>query len=404
MQKPLAEQLRPTSLESFIGQAHLFETGSPIRGMVDSRQPRSMILQGPPGTGKTTLARLISKEIDAEFVELSAIDIGVKEIREVSKKAIETWQTFNRHTILFLDEIHRFSKSQQDSLLKATENGTISLFGATTENPSFALNPAMLSRTLVIRLNSLSDEELSLIANSAIKASAKTVDPEALELLIMLSGGDARRLISIVELSSDEITVEGVKRIQSKVQLHYDRAGDNHYQTISAFIKSVRGSDVNAALHYLAVMLVGGEDPMFVARRLAILASEDVGLANPNAINVASATLNIVQQIGMPEARIPLAQLTIMLSLSGKSNSSYVAINQAIADVENGLTPSIPDAQTPRGKGYLYPHDYESRIVSQSHSNHSLPDYYQPVEIDGEKSFAERYLRIQQILNKGSGF
>lgn len=404
MQKPLAEQLRPTGLESFIGQTHLFETGSPIRGMVDSRQPRSMILQGPPGTGKTTLARLISKEIDAEFVELSAIDSGVKEIREVSKKAIETWQTFNRHTILFLDEIHRFSKSQQDSLLKATENGTISLFGATTENPSFALNPAMLSRTLVIRLNSLSDEELSLIANSAIKASAKTVDPEALELLIMLSGGDARRLISIVELSGDEITVESVKSVQSKVQLHYDRAGDNHYQTISAFIKSVRGSDVNAALHYLAVMLVGGEDPMFVARRLAILASEDVGLANPNAINVASATLNIVQQIGMPEARIPLAQLTIMLSLSGKSNSSYVAINQAIADVENGLTPSIPDALIPRGKGYLYPHDYENRIVSQSHSNHSLPDYYQPVEIDGEKSFAERYLRIQQILNKGSGF
>jgi putative ATPase len=404
MQKPLAEQLRPTSLESFIGQTHLFETGSPIRGMVDSRQPRSMILQGPPGTGKTTLARLISKEIDAEFVELSAIDSGVKEIREVSKKAIETWQTFNRHTILFLDEIHRFSKSQQDSLLKATENGTISLFGATTENPSFALNPAMLSRTLVIRLNSLSDEELSLIANSAIKASAKTVDPEALELLIMLSGGDARRLISIVELSSDEITVESVKSVQSKVQLHYDRAGDNHYQTISAFIKSVRGSDVNAALHYLAVMLVGGEDPMFVARRLAILASEDVGLANPNAINAASATMNIVTQIGMPEAKIPLAQLTIMLSLSGKSNSSYVAINQAIADVENGLTPSIPDAQIPRGKGYLYPHDYENRIVSQSHSNHSLPDYYQPVEIDGEKSFAERYLRIQQILNKGSGF
>lgn len=404
MQKPLAEQLRPSSLESFIGQTHLFENGSPIKGMVDSKQPRSMILQGPPGTGKTTLARLISKEIDAEFVELSAIDSGVKEIREVSKKAVETWQTFNRHTILFLDEIHRFSKSQQDSLLKATENGTISLFGATTENPSFALNPAMLSRTLVIRLNPLTDEELSLIANSAIKASAKTIEPEALELLIMLSGGDARRLISIVELADDEISISSVKSVQSKVQLHYDRAGDNHYQTISAFIKSVRGSDVNASLHYLAVMLVGGEDPMFIARRLAILASEDVGLANPNAINAASATLNIVQQIGMPEARIPLAQLSIMLALSGKSNSAYKAINQAIADVEQGLGASIPDALIPRGKGYLYPHDYENRIVSQTHSNHSLPDYYQPVAIDGEKSFAERYLRVQQILKKDSGF
>jgi putative ATPase len=404
MQKPLAELLRPSSLESFIGQSHLFEKGSPIRGMVDSKQPRSMILQGPPGTGKTTLARLLSKEIDAEFVELSAIDSGVREIRDVSKKAIETWQTFNRHTILFLDEIHRFSKSQQDSLLKATENGTISLFGATTENPSFALNPAMLSRTLVIRLNPLTDEELSLIANSAIKASNKEIDPDALELIIMLSGGDARRLISIVELSDDEISVESVKSVQSKVQLHYDRAGDNHYQTISAFIKSVRGSDVNASLHYLAVMLVGGEDPMFIARRLAILASEDVGLANPNALNAASSTLNIIQQIGMPEARIPLAQLTIMLALSGKSNSSYVAINQAIADVEQGLGGSIPDALIPRGKGYLYPHDYENRVVSQPHSNHALPDYYQPVDIDGEKSFAERYLRVQQILKKASGF
>jgi putative ATPase len=404
MQKPLAEQLRPSSLQSFVGQPHLFEKGSPIRAMVDSKQPRSLILQGPPGIGKTTLARLLSQEIDAEFVELSAIDSGVREIRDVSKKAIETWQTFNRHTILFLDEIHRFSKSQQDSLLKATENGTISLFGATTENPSFALNPAMLSRTLVIRLNPLTEEELSMIANSAVKATNKILRPEALELMIMLSGGDARRLINIVELSDTEISVESVKSVQSKLQLHYDRAGDNHYQTISAFIKSVRGSDVNASLHYLAVMLVGGEDPMFVARRLAILASEDVGLANPNALNAASSTLNIVQQIGMPEARIPLAQLTVMLALSGKSNSSYVAINQAMADVEQGLTASIPEALIPRGKGYLYPHDYETRVVSQSHSKHELPDYYQPVDIDGEKSFAERYFRVQEILKKESGF
>lgn len=403
MQKPLAEQLRPDSLEHFIGQSHLFEPGSPIRSMLDAKKPKSIVLQGPPGTGKTTLARLLSKAMDADFVELSAIDSGVKEIREVSKKAIETWQTFNRQTILFLDEIHRFSKSQQDSLLKATENGTISLIGATTENPSFALNPAMQSRLLIIKLQPLSNQDLRSIAENAIKTTDKTITDEAMELLMLLSGGDARRLISIVELNDPEITAESIKQVQSKVQLHYDRAGDNHYQTISAFIKSVRGSDVNAALHYLAVMLVGGEDPMFIARRLAILASEDIGLANPNALNVASSTLNIVHHIGMPEARIPLSQLTIMLALSGKSNSAYKAINQAINDVEQGLTASIPDPLKPRGQGYLYPHDYEAKIVHQPHSNHQLPEYYQPLDIEGEKAFRERYDRVQEILKKDTG-
>jgi putative ATPase len=220
---------------------------------------------------------------------------------------------------------------------------------------------------------------------------------------MLLSGGDARRLISIIELADAAITPESIKQVQSKVQLHYDRAGDNHYETISAFIKSVRGSDVNAALHYLAVMLVGGEDPMFVARRLAILASEDIGLANPNALNAASSTINIVHHIGMPEARIPLSQLTIMLALSGKSNSAYNAINQAMADVEQGLTASIPDSLKPRGRGYLYPHDYESKIVKQSHSNHQLPEYYAPLDIEGEKTFGERYARVQEILKKDTG-
>ena len=387
----------------FFGQPHLFEPGSPIKSMLDSKKPRSIVLQGPPGTGKTTLARLLSKEIDAEFVELSAIDSGVKEIREVSKRAIETWQTFSRQTILFLDEIHRFSKSQQDSLLKATENGTISLIGATTENPSFALNPAMQSRLLIIKLESLSNEDLKSIAENALEITGKTITDEAMELLMLLSAGDARRLISIIELSDQEITAESIKQVQSKVQMHYDRAGDNHYQTISAFIKSVRGSDVNAALHYLAVMLVGGEDPMFIARRLAILASEDIGLANPNALNAASSTLNIVHHIGMPEARIPLSQLTIMLALSGKSNTAYNAINQAIAEVDQGLTASIPDALKPRGQGYLYPHDYQAKIVNQPYSNHQLPEYYKPQEIEGEKTFSERYARVQEILKKDTG-
>ena len=403
MQKPLAEQLRPGSLDQFIGQAHLFEQGSPIKSMLEEQKPRSIVLQGPPGTGKTTLARLFSKEMSAEFVELSAIDSGVKEIREVSRKAVETWQTFNRHTILFLDEIHRFSKSQQDSLLKATENGTISLIGATTENPSFALNPAMQSRMLIIKLEPLNQDSLLTIANNALEVSSKSITDDAMELLLLLSGGDARRLISIIEMSSEEISVESIRAVQSKVQLHYDRAGDNHYQTISAFIKSVRGSDVNAALHYLAVMLVGGEDPMFIARRLAILASEDIGLANPNAINAASSTINIVHHIGMPEARIPLSQLTIMLSLSGKSNSAYVAINKAMKDVEQGLIASIPDSLMPNGKGYLYPHDFPALVVNQPHSNNDLPEYYKPVDVDAEKSFAERYLRVQEILKKDAG-
>jgi len=403
MQKPLAEQLRPGNLDQFIGQAHLFEQGSPIKSMLDEQKPRSIVLQGPPGTGKTTLARLFSKEMSAEFVELSAIDSGVKEIREVSRKAVETWQTFNRHTILFLDEIHRFSKSQQDSLLKATENGTISLIGATTENPSFALNPAMQSRMLIIKLEPLNQDSLLTIANNALDVSSKSITDDAMELLLLLSGGDARRLISIIEMSAEEISVESIRAVQSKVQLHYDRAGDNHYQTISAFIKSVRGSDVNAALHYLAVMLVGGEDPMFIARRLAILASEDIGLANPNAINVASSTINIVHHIGMPEARIPLSQLTIMLSLSGKSNSAYLAINKAMNDVEQGLIASIPDSLMPNGKGYLYPHDFPALVVNQPHSNKDLPEYYTPVDVDAEKSFAERYLRVQEILKKDAG-
>lgn len=402
MQKPLAEQLRPTSLDDFVGQKKIFTSGSPIKTMLDSGQPRSFVLQGPPGSGKTTLARLISRELDAEFVELSAIDSGVKEIREVSKNAIQTWQMYQRHTILFLDEIHRFSKSQQDSLLKATENGTISLIGATTENPSFALNPAMLSRLQIIQLSGLSAEDLAEIAERALSKANKTATEDGLELLLLLSGGDARRLIGIVELAKDPVDADSVREVQTKLQLHFDRDGDNHYQTISAFIKSVRGSDVNAALHYLAIMLVGGEDPMFVARRLAILASEDIGLANPSAMNAASSAMHIVQQIGMPEARIPLAQLTIMLCLSAKSNSAYTAINQAMADVDQGLRSQIPDNLLPRANNYLYPHDYEARIVKQAHTSIDMPAYYQPVEVDAEKHFAERYVKVQKILRKPS--
>jgi len=221
-------------------------------------------------------------------------------------------------------------------------------------------------------------------------------------LLLLLSGGDARRLIGIVELAKDPVDADSVREVQAKLQLHFDRKGDNHYQTISAFIKAVRGSDVNAALHYLAVMLVGGEDPMFVARRLAILASEDIGLANPNAINAASSAMHIVQQIGMPEARIPLAQLTIMLSLSAKSNSAYTAINQAMTDVDQGLRSQIPDNLLPMANNYLYPHDYEARIVKQAYTSVDIPSYYQPVEVDAEKHFAERYVKVQQILGKPS--
>jgi putative ATPase len=403
MQKPLAELMRPTALEDFIGQEHLLQPNSPIQKMISEKAPKSMVLQGPPGTGKTTLARLISQQMDAEIIELSAIDSGVKEIREVTKRALHNWESFARHTVLFLDEIHRFSKSQQDSLLKATEKGTISLIGATTENTSFALNPAMQSRMLVLRLQPLGDGDLNKIADRALKFTGKTATEDGLEALVLLSGGDARRLLSIVELADQEISAESVKAVQKNVQLHYDRAADNHYQTISAFIKSVRGSDTNAALHYLAVMLVGGEDPMFIARRLAILASEDIGLANPNALTAASATLDIVHQIGMPEARIPLAQLTIMLALSGKSNSAYKAINDAIRDVENGLLADIPESLLPRGTGYLYPHDFDSKIISQRHTNHQLVDYYQPVEVDAEKGFAERYARVQEILKNSSG-
>ena len=402
MQKQLAEILRPTSFDDFVGQSHLFEPSSPIAKMIESKQLRSIVLQGPPGTGKTTLARLLAQSVEAEFVELSAIDVGVKEIREVTKKATEIWQTYQRHTVLFLDEIHRFSKSQQDSLLKVTENGTVSLIGATTENPSFALNPAMQSRMLIVRLQSLNDQDVAEIASRAAKATSKTIDQESIQLLVALCGGDARRLISIVEMANDPIDEKAVRTVQERLQLHYDRAGDNHYQTISAFIKSVRGSDVNAAIHYLALMLVGGEDPMFVARRLAILASEDIGLANPNSLTAAAATMQIVQQIGMPEARIPLAQLTVMLCLSGKSNSTYNAINQAMEDVSNGLKGSIPEYLLPRAKGYKYPHDFDAKIVRQDYSNHDLPSYYIPGDLDAEKAFAERYAKIQEILKPGS--
>lgn len=389
---PLAERIRPQSLETFVGQEHLVGEGAVLRQAIEAGKIPSFILWGPPGVGKTTLAQLISKLLKKPFYQLSAINSGVKDIRDAIENAEKTTLFQARGAILFIDEIHRFSKSQQDALLGAVEKGVVTLIGATTENPSFEVIPALLSRCQVYVLHHLTKNELIGLLNRALQEDEflKTADLEIVEYdaLLLYSGGDARRLLNALELVANyrqagetlRITNALVRqRIQQNIAL-YDKGGEQHFDIISAFIKSIRGSDPNAAVYWLARMLDGGEDIEFIARRLVILAAEDIGLANPNGLLLAATTMDAIRMIGMPEARIILAQCAIYLATSPKSNSAYLAIDKALETVHNSGGQPVPlhlrNAPTKLmkeldyGAGYRYAHDFPGHFVQQDY----LPD------------------------------
>ena len=380
MSIPLAEQLRPTNWEEFVGQEHLVGKNGVIRKLLSSKTLPSIILWGPPGTGKTTIAGLIADELQVPFFKLNAIDAGVKDIRSIIQKA-QPYKT----AILFLDEIHRFSKSQQDSLLHAVEKGTITLIGATTENPSFEIISPLLSRCQVYVLKPLDISDLEKLLQRAIDfylSKNISLDIQEKEALFTYSGGDARKLYNVVELLVDSsndnavvITNESVEEIVKQKFLLYDKQGEYHYDLISAFIKSIRNSDPNAAIYWMARMLEGGEDPLFIARRMIILASEDIGLANPNALLLANACFDAVHKIGMPEARIVLAECAVYLASSPKSNASYMAIERATELIHQTGNLSVPlhlrnaPTQLMRSlnyhKGYKYPHDFPNHFIEQ---------------------------------------
>jgi len=386
LNQPLAERLRPNNLDNYIGQKHLVGEGAVLRKMIDSGNVSSFILWGPPGVGKTTLAKIIAAKLDRPFHTLSAVSSGVKDVREVIQKA-QSQRFFNTpNPILFIDEIHRFSKSQQDSLLAAVENGTVTLIGATTENPSFEVISPLLSRCQVYVLKPQEKEDLEQLLERAIKddysLKEKNITIKDKAALLRFSGGDARKLLNILELvvnsqNTDEVVITDevvMNELQENPSM-YDKDGEQHYDIISAFIKSVRGSDPDAAVYWLARMLSGGEEPRFIARRLVILASEDIGLANPNALLLANATFDTVHKIGMPEARITLSQCTIYLATSPKSNSAYEAINEAMDFVKKSGNLSVPlhlrNAPTKLmkelnyGKDYKYSHAYKGNFVEQ---------------------------------------
>jgi putative ATPase len=367
---PLAQRLRPRTLDEFVGQEQVLAEGSALRRAIAEDRVRSSIFYGPPGTGKTTLARIVAQTTGAAFEELSAVSASVKDVREVIARARERLGTSGTRTILFLDEIHRFNKAQQDALLPAVEEGLITLIGATTENPYYEVNSALMSRMQLYELEPLSEDELRTIVERGAAELDATIGDDARDLVIVRSGGDARSALNILELASEtadgEVTTEHVEDAARKRPIVYDKTADAHYDYISAFIKSIRGSDPDAAVYYLAVMLEGGEDARYIARRMIVHASEDIGNADPRALLVAVAAAQAVEHVGLPEARLNLSQAAIYLARAPKSNASYVAINEATADVrEHGNAPP-PDAlrdgsyygrRLGHGKGYIYPHD-----------------------------------------------
>ena len=393
--KPLAERLRPTTLNEYIGQKHLVGPGAVLRQMIDAGHISSFILWGPPGVGKTTLAKIIAHQLETPFYTLSAVNSGVKEVREVIEKANANRFFGEQSPILFIDEIHRFSKSQQDSLLAAVETGAITLIGATTENPSFEVIRPLLSRCQVYVLKSLEKSDLEELLHRALTCDVvlkeRHIEMKETEALFRYSGGDARKLLGILDLvtsaSEDDPLVIDNATITERLQqnpLVYDKEGDMHYDIISAFIKSIRGSDPDAALYWLARMIEGGEDPKFIARRLVISASEDIGLANPNALLLANAAFDAVAKIGWPEGRIPLAEATVYLATSAKSNSAYMGINDALQLVkQTGNQPvPLPIRNAPTKlmadlgyhDGYIYPHDYPGNFTPQQYMPDALKD------------------------------
>ena len=416
MNIPLAERMRPKTLDEYIGQKHLVGPGAVLRKMIDSGKISSFILWGPPGVGKTTLAQIIANKLETPFYTLSAVTSGEKDVREVSEKAKNN-RFFSMHSpILLIDEIHRFSKSQQDSLLGAVEQGVITLIGATTENPSFEVIRPLLSRCQLYVLKSLDKEDLLALLQQAVQKDVvlreKKITLKETNLMLRYSGGDARKLLNILELvtssSNDEETVITDQLVSERIQenpMAYDKEGEIHYDIVSAFIKSIRGSDPDAAIYWLARMIEGGEDPAFIARRLVISASEDIGLANPNALLLANAAFDAVMKIGWPEGRIPLAEATVYLASSPKSNSSYKAINQALELLRQTGNLPVPlhlrNAPTKLmkelgyGENYKYAHDYENHFVEQQF----LPDELQDTRIWQPQPNAQEQ-KLKDHLNK----
>lgn len=393
--EPLAERMRPRTLDDYVGQEHLVGPGGVVRRMIESGRVSSFILWGPPGVGKTTLAEIVASEMKVPFYTLSAVTSGVKDVREVIEKAKSGRFFNNASPILFIDEIHRFSKSQQDSLLGAVERGIVTLIGATTENPSFEVIRPLLSRCQVYTLKSLEKADLQKILDRAISKDTelqkKHIELKETGAMMRYSGGDARKLLNILELmvesaNSDDVVITD-KRVEEELQtnpLAYDKQGDMHYDIISAFIKSIRGSDPDAALYWMARMIEGGEDPQFIARRIVISAAEDIGLANPNALLLANAAFDAVMKIGWPEGRIPLAEAVVYLATSPKSNSAYMGINTAIEEVRKSGNQPVPlpirnaptklMAQLGYHDGYKYPHDYPGNFTPQQYMPDALKD------------------------------
>ncbi len=427
---PLAVRMRPRTLEELVGQQHLLAPGSPLRRLIEGDQSMSLLLWGPPGTGKTTVAAIVSGQTNRVFVEVSAVAAGVKEVRAAIDAARARLVATGAETVLFVDEVHRFTKAQQDALLPGVENRWVTLIAATTENPHFSVISPLLSRSLLLTLEPLTDEDIRGVVAAAIRderglAGAVQLEDDALEHLVRLAGGDARRSLTYLEAAAGAavsrssatgpvvVDLATAETAVDRAAVRYDRQGDQHYDVVSAFIKSVRGSDVDAALHYLARMIEAGEDPRFIARRLVILASEDVGLAHPAGLTTAVAAAQAVQLIGMPEARLNLAQATIELALAPKSNAVITGIDAAIADVRAGRIGTVPshlrDAHYPgskdlgHGRGYLYAHDAPYGVAEQQYAPDAVADaeYYRPTSLGAEAGFRERWERIRRMIRGG---
>ncbi|GHH75704.1 ATPase AAA [Streptomyces sulfonofaciens] len=425
---PLAVRMRPRTLDEVVGQQHLLKPGSPLRRLVGEGSggpagPSSVILWGPPGTGKTTLAYVVSRATNKRFVELSAITAGVKEVRAVIDGARRATGGFGKETVLFLDEIHRFSKAQQDSLLPAVENRWVTLIAATTENPYFSVISPLLSRSLLLTLEPLTDDDISALVQRALTeerglGGAVGLPDDSAAHLLRIAGGDARRGLTALEAGAgaalakgeEEITLQTLEESVNRAAVTYDRDGDQHYDVASALIKSIRGSDVDAALHYLARMIEAGEDPRFIARRLMISASEDIGLADPTALPTAVAAAQAVAMIGFPEAALTLSHATIALALAPKSNAATLAIGAAMEDVRGGLAGPVPlhlrdghykgAAKLGHAQGYVYPHDIPGAVAAQQYAPDAIKDkrYYHPTRYGAEARYADLVERVRERL------